>query len=207
MRRIAFFVEGASEMLFVEKLLIEVASAKNIVVNKTKIRGGGKSGKHPKRYAEVGATQEVSNEKFYAIIYDCGGDQAVGQRIKEEHQNLTDKGYHTLVGVRDVRPDFSRDEIELLRDGMQKVVDKSLVPVVFVLSAMEVEAWFLAEYSHFERVHPELTPDLILRELGFDPREFNPSDRENPAADLEQTYLLKGVVYDKFEVKKNYQRA
>ena len=43
MRRIAFFVEGASEMLFVEKLLIEVASAKNIVVNKTKIRGGGKS--------------------------------------------------------------------------------------------------------------------------------------------------------------------
>lgn len=202
MRRIAFFVEGASEMLFVERLLNEVASAKNIVVNKVKIRGGGKSGKHPKQFREVGAIREATDEHFFAIIYDCGGDHLVGQRIKEEHKGLTDTGYDKIVGVRDVRPDFTREEVGRLKAGMEGVVDKTLAPVVFVLSTMEVEAWFLAEYSHFERIHPELTPGLICEKLGFDPRTFNPADRDNPASDLERSYLLKGVVYDKYAVEK-----
>lgn len=202
MRRIAFFVEGAGEMLFVEKLLVEVATAKNIVVSKFKIRGGGKSGVHPKRMTEVGAVKEVTDEAFYAIIYDCGGDHLVAQRIREEHKNLTDAGYERLVGVRDVRPSFQRHEIDKLQLGMASVVDKQLTPVTFILSTMELEAWFLAEYSHFERIHPELTPELISHELGFNPREVATSDRDHPASDLEQSYLLKGETYDKFTVEK-----
>jgi hypothetical protein len=201
MRKLAFFVEGATEMLFVERLVSEVAEKNDVLVEKKKIRGGGKSGKHPKRYQEIDASKEATNEKFYVLIFDCGGDHLVAQRIKEEHANLTASGYEQIVGIRDVRPSFERHEIAELQQGMEDAVDKKLVPVIFILSVMEVEAWFLAEHSHFSKIHPELNPDLIRDSLGFDPRISKMSDRELPAQDLEQAYLLKGVHYDKFTVQ------
>lgn len=201
MRKLAFFVEGASEMLFVEKLVSEVAEVKDVIIRKTKIRGGGKSGIHPKVFKELDAEREATDEKFYVLIYDCGGDHLVGQRIKEEHAGLTENGYERIIGIRDVRPTFSRSDIPKLQKGMESVVDKTLAPVIFILSTMEVEAWFLAEYSHFEKIHPELSPDLIRHSLGFDPRTFVVADRDHPARDLEEAYLLRGIVYDKMAVQ------
>ena len=201
MRKIAFFVEGASEVLFIEKLISEVANSKEVYVTKKKIRGGGKSGVTPKRITEYEGVRELSGENFYVLIYDCGGDHQVASRIKEEHSSLTLAGYEQIVGVRDVRPEFEKKDVPKLERFMSSVVDKSLVPVVFILSTMEVEAWFLAEYNHYEKIHPELTSDLILASLGFDPRSFVVSDRTHPAHDLEQSYLLKGMVYDKYAVQ------
>lgn len=201
MRKIAFFVEGAGEMLFVEKLLSEVAEIKDVIITKRKIRGGGKSGKVAKFFTEVGAVREATDENFYVLICDCGGDHLVAQRIREEHVSLTASGYERIIGIRDVRPDFSREDVPKLLQRMEDVVAKNLAPVVFILSMMEVEAWFLAEYSHFERIHPELNPEMIEEALGFNPRTFTASERDHPAKDLEQSYLLKGVVYDKTSVQ------
>ncbi|MGO4003706.1 hypothetical protein ABVN23_21795 [Pseudomonas fluorescens] len=201
MRKIAFFVEGAAEVLFIEKLISEVANSKEVYIAKKKIRGGGKSGVTPKRYTEYEGVRELSGENFYVLIYDCGGDKLVATRIREEHASLTQAGYEQIVGVRDVRPDFEKVEIPKLEHFMHSVVDKALAPVVFILSTMEVEAWFLAEYNHYEKVHPELNSQLIMDSLGFDPRTFVVSDRANPAQDLENSYLLKGVVYDKYLVQ------
>lgn len=202
MRKLAFFVEGAAEMLFVEGLISEVANKNDVIVDKKKIRGGGKSGKHPKRFQELAGAKQVTDERFYVLIYDCGGDQLVAQRIREEHANLTVAGYEKIIGIRDVRPSFQRHEIQALQQGMESAIDKSLAPVVFILTEMEVEAWFLAEYSHFSKIHPELNAELINDSLGFDPRTFRSGERDHPALDLEQAYSLKGVVYDKYSVEK-----
>jgi hypothetical protein len=201
MRKIAFFVEGAAEVLFIERLISEVANSKEVYITKKKIRGGGKSGLTPKRYTEYEGVRELSGESFYVLIYDCGGDKLVATRIREEHESLTEAGYEQIVGVRDVRPDFEKAEVPKLEHFMHSVVNKELAPVIFVLSTMEVEAWFLAEYNHYEKIHPELNPQLIMDSLGFDPRNFVVSDRVNPALDLEQSYMLKGVIYDKYLVK------
>ncbi len=201
MRKIAFFVEGASELLFVERLINEVANIKEVFITKKKIRGGGKSGIHPKRITEYDGVRELSDETFYVLIYDCGGDHLVASRIKEEHSNLTNAGYEKIVGIRDVRPDFEKADVPRLAKVMSSVVDKALAPVVFVLSTMEVEAWFLAEHNHFEKIHPELNSQLIMDSLGFDPRTFVVSDRTHPSQDLQHSYSLKGVVYDKYSVQ------
>lgn len=201
MRKIAFFVEGAGEMLFVERLLSEVAEIKDVLITKKKIRGGGKSGRVAKYFTEVGAVREATDENYYVLIYDCGGDRLVAQRIREEHASLTASGYERIIGIRDVRPDFSREDVPKLRQGMEGVIQPGLTPVVFILSMMEVEAWFLAEYTHFERMHPELNPEVIEAALGFNPRTFTASNRDFPAKDLENSYLLKGVVYDKWGVQ------
>jgi len=201
MRKLAFFVEGTSEMLFIEKLICEVAEVKDIHITKKRIRGGGKSGKTPKTITEVDAVREVSGEQFFVLIFDCGNDRLVAQRLRDEHPSLTAAGYEKIVGVRDVRPDFTRDEIPQLERGMRYALKTSLAPVVFILSTMEVEAWFLAEYNHYEKVHPELTVDLVESSLGFNPRTFDSGARENPTEDMTNVYALKGVDYAKSNVQ------
>jgi hypothetical protein len=61
---------------------------------------------------------------------------------------------------------------------------------------MEVEAWFIAEHTHFQRIEQSLTVEFILDNLGIDIR----SDAEalpHPAADLNSIYELVGRTYDK----------
>ncbi len=61
---------------------------------------------------------------------------------------------------------------------------------------MEVEAWFLFEHSHFERIHPSLTPVLIQTGLGFNPAVDDMEQRPQPAEDLHQAYKLVGLAYN-----------
>jgi len=66
---------------------------------------------------------------------------------------------------------------------------------------METEAWLLAEHTHFARLHPQLSPDLIARELGFDPRNDDMQLREVPSKDLQDAYFLVQLVYDKSQAR------
>ncbi|CAI3808266.1 hypothetical protein GLGCALEP_05087 [Pseudomonas sp. MM221] len=197
MRKIAFFVEGNTEMLFVERLIEQVAEANSVHITKRRISGGGKSGKYPVSFTEVGAVKEVTSEEFFVLIYDCGNDALVAERIKREHPTLTAAGYEKIVGIRDVRPDFKREEVPRLERVMRMYLKTSLAPVVFILSVMEVEAWFLAEFSHFEKIHPDLTVEFIQQQLGFDLRSLDVSTREHPAKDLLDIYSLRGEEYKK----------
>lgn len=206
MKKIVFFVEGTTEMLFVEKLLTEIAEKNEIHITKKRIRGGGKSGRVKKTITEVDAVSDVGDEKFFVLIYDCGNDKIVAQRIKDEHQSLTDAGYEKIIGIRDVRPDFTREEIPRLERGMRMYLKTSLAPVVFILSAMEIEAWFLAEYNHFSKVHSDLTPDFIEASIGIDLRTFDSSLRDHPAADISNIYQLRGLEYEKFNAAETIDR-
>lgn len=198
-RRLAFFVEGKSEMLFIERLATEVAGAHNVVIEQTRVRGGVNV---PRSVETIQAAREVANERFYILIVDCGGDGLVKSRIIEEHQKLTDKGYEKIIGIRDVRPDFSRQEVELLKRGLMTGFNTNLAPVAFILSVMEIEAWFLAEFNHYRAIHSDITVEAITARLGFDPVSGDPSERDNPAEDLDATYKLAGRAYKKNNVER-----
>jgi hypothetical protein len=63
------------------------------------------------------------------------------------------------------------------------------------LAEMEVEAWFIAESTHFSRINPNLTMKRIA-DGGFDlsmPCESWPE----PANTLNQIYKLEGLAYKK----------
>ena len=87
MRRIAFFVEGRTEMLFIERLIEAVANQDQVLIEKQEVRGGGKNGKVALSYTTVGVTRPVTNEEFYVLIYDCGSEDKVKIRIAEESNN------------------------------------------------------------------------------------------------------------------------
>lgn len=112
-------------------------------------------------------------------------------------EGLIDAGFSSIVAIRDVSPDFEPSEVEKLRAGLRYKLRTKPVEVVFVLGVMEVEAWFIAEHTHFEKISPSLTPDLIKTKLGFDPRTDDLQQRTRPAEDLKSCYRLVGHTYNK----------
>ena len=67
MNRIAIFVEGQTEQIFIEKLLQEIAGKKNIAIEKTKARFGRMK---QRRYIPIEAFIPNTNHRFYALIVD-----------------------------------------------------------------------------------------------------------------------------------------
>ncbi len=197
MKKLAIFVEGYTEVLFLEQLLPAICGTHQVVIEHKKIKGGGKKSKIPKGYSVVKAAKHITNEQYYVLIVDCGGDKLVAQRVIEEHRNLTTDGYSKIIGIRDVRPDFTHAQIPKLEINLKKYIKTNLIPVEFVLSVMEFETWFLAEFTHFEKIDPSLNICLIKNSLGFDPSNDDMQLRLEPQKDLNNCYLLASKSYEK----------
>ena len=201
MRRLAIFVEGYTELLFVDRLIQEIAEKSKIAIQHRKIRGGGKKSGLSKRIVELQTPVTSSQQSLYFLIVDCGGESLVAQRIREEHESLTSSGYEKILGLRDVFPTFSHADIPKLKQGLRYGVKTSLTPVQFILSVMELEAWFLAEHNHFLQIDPMLTAEMIRSHLGFDPAADDMTTRLTPARDLVSAYNIASKIYTKGDAK------
>ena len=198
MNKLAVFVEGYTEAVFVEELIEQIAGRNRVLIEQRKIYGGSKS---RRRMRLVKAAKSETGEKYYALIFDCGGDKEVKTRILEEHNNLTNNGYLKIIGIRDVRPDFTYAEIPKLETNLPKDVKTSLIPVQFILAIMEIEAWFLAEVTHFPAIDPSITVQAIKATLGFDPANEDMQQRTFPSDDLNNCYAIGGKSYLKHNAK------
>jgi len=197
MNRLAVFVEGYTEVVFVEKLIEEIAGD-NVLIEQREIRGGSTT---RRTMGLIKATKPDTGQKYFVLLVDCGGDDLVKTRILEEHANLTKKGYSQIVGIRDVRPKFSHEDIPKLEANLPKYVKTSLIPVQFILAIMEIEAWFLAETTHFAKIDPAITVVAIKARLGFDPENDDMQRRLAPADDLTNCYAIGGKTYLKRQAK------
>ena len=187
-------MEGRTEILFVEKLLLEIAGSHLIQIDSFEVRGGASC---PRTVSLIRATKSASGQKYYVLLYDCGGDEPVAQRIRDEHVNLTNLKYSKIIGIRDVRPQFAYADIPNLEAALPRHLNAGLIPVEFILSVMEIEAWFLAEYNHFPKIDPSITVAAIQAALGFDPANDDLSNRGNPTADIDACYRIGGKAYSK----------
>lgn len=201
MRRLAIFVEGYTELLFVDRLIREIAEKSKIAIHLQKIRGGGARSGYTKKKIELQIPVITSLQSLYVLVVDCGGDQLVAQRIHDEHESLTNKGYEKILGLRDVFPNFSHADIPKLKKGLRYGIKTSLAPVQFILSTMELEAWFLAEHNHFLQIDPILTAYMIRSRLGFNPATDDMTNRLAPAQDLANAYNIVGKSYVKGDAR------
>jgi hypothetical protein len=198
MNRLAVFVEGYTEVMFVARLIEEIAGKHRVLIEHREIRGGGST---RRTMGLVKAANSDTGQKYFALIVDCGGDEQVKSRILEEHQNLTEKGYLKIIGIRDVRPTFTHSDIPRLEANLPKYVKTSLIPVQFILSIMEIEAWFLAETTHYQKIDPSITVEAIKAAFGFDPETDDMEQRAAPAHDLDNCYAIGGKTYLKNKAK------
>lgn len=200
MKKVAFFVEGQTEQIFLNRLVKEVLGNQDTSIILKRSRGGSS-------IPRVEITRGMSlarNPKYQVLIYDCGADNRVKTEILDNIRNLEQSGYDYIVGIRDLYP-MPIDDLPLLERGL-KYLPKKIYnefrkkpenPLDFIVVVQEIETWFLAEAKHFLKVDKRLTENFIKRNLGFDPYHENAMTRKHPAKDLDNIYRLVGKSYTK----------
>ncbi len=193
MKRLAIFVEGQTEQLFVRRLLCEIAGEKNVSITELKSR---MSKKGNRSFTVINATSDSPSAKYYVLIYDSGSDSQVKSDIVDNYDNLSRSAYEKIIGLRDVYP-VNISDIDRLERGLRYGVKTKPIPVNIILAVMEIEAWFLGETTHFTKIHSALTLDRITRLLNFDPTQHDVESRACPSDDLHNIYQLEGLAYTK----------
>lgn len=194
MNKMAIFVEGYTEIVFVDKLIREIAEKNAVLIQWRRIAGGTTC---PRRNLQIQAEGPNAGQDRFVVIHDCGGDDAVKTRMTEKYPSLANAGYSRIVCVRDVYPKFTYAEISALEKGLPIYVRTKPIVVDFVLSIMEVEAWFLAEYTHFPRIDATISVPAIVAACGFDPVNDDMQLRPTPADDMKDCYAIGGKPYEK----------
>lgn len=195
MKKLAVFVEGQTEQIFVKRLIEEIAGAKKVHFHL--LRGvGGK--RQPRRFLQMSTRESLNGPHggYYVMIFDSQNDGRVASDIRERYDGLVEKGYVGVVGLRDVHPQ-PRSAIAKIRTRMAYGIKTKPIKVEYVLSVMEVESWFMAEWSHFLRLDSRLSFDWISSVLGADPSVCDVEAIDRPALELDKIYSLAGIRYDK----------
>ncbi|MEG4808983.1 DUF4276 family protein [Microcoleus sp. F8-D3] len=195
-KKIACFVEGQTEQIFVEKLFKEIAGYKKISIETYKFQGG----KDNRRIQSL-KLSIVKDAPFFVLLYNCDCDSQVLSDIRKQHESLTNSGYEKIIGLRDLYPEplEKKQEIEKGIRGFLKPLQKIGVPISVILAVMEIEAWFLAEWNYFAKIDNRLTCDFILQKWGLDLRIIDIEQRAHPSQDLDEIYRLVSRNYDKSE--------
>lgn len=192
MKRLAVFVEGATDQAFMERLIAEVVGHNQVVIEVTNSFSSGVSASIT---TSMYTAQQV-NRRFYVLIFNCGNDERVVGAINERYARLVETGYDLIIGMRDVIP-LAIEEVGRLRAALQQKLVHGSLRVELVLAIMELEAWFLGEVTHFTKIDDRLTTQFILRERGIDLATIDVEAILRPARELDRIYRLVGRRYRK----------
>jgi hypothetical protein len=195
MRKLALFVEGETEVAFTERLLSEVANQADIVIDVTTI---GSIQRTP--IVQSPYSSRSSNPRFYALIYNCGTDDRVLTEIADRLDGLREGGYGLVLGLRDVFPETASRH-EALATAAHKLLSKAPIRAELVFAIREIEAWFIAEWSHFSRVDSRLTRTHIQSKLGIDVATVDVEAVPHPSKLMGQIYAIVSRRYRKGRFK------
>jgi hypothetical protein len=81
----------------------------------------------------------------------------------------------------------------MINDGLEAYT----VPTKIFLAIREIEAWFLAEESHYQLVDPSLTIPVVNSIIGFDVTAISTETLPHPSFILKQIYKSVGLDYNK----------
>ncbi|BBD54853.1 DUF4276 family protein [Planktothrix agardhii 1806] len=193
MRKLAIFVEGQTEQIFVREFLKSFASQHSISIEEADMRGKKKI----RTVTLIKHEPPNPETEFYILVYNSGSDEIVNSDMRELRSKLTNNGYEKIIGLRDLYPKNISEKATLERSFQSSLRNQPGIPIHLIFAVMEFEAWFLAEWTHFQKIDPRLTTDFIQQEFGFNPEIDNMENRPHPAEDLDLIYQRVGRCYDK----------
>ena len=191
--KVAFFVEGQTELIFVEKLLKEYFGEKNLAIETQRMRGGSNS---PITITRLSASNSSDETKYFVLITDCGGDTTVKSYVLDQRDSLIRANYSAIIGLLDLYP-RTQEEFHKYHYGLYFRVAQNPIPIDFAISVMEIESWFIGEYSHFPKIDDQLTIELINQNLGIDVTTMNYEIIDKPSETLNEIYKLVNKSYSK----------
>lgn len=169
------------------KLLIALANGKGInITGEKQFRGV-----FQQQYSEVD-----NNAEYEVLIANCCNDETVVTQIRDRYGSLSAAGYSVIIGLRDLYP-IAQAELGKAEQRMATVLPQGGVPVHVCIAVSEVEAWFIEEITHFERLDVGLTPAAILAATGYDIQSRKAENLEHPADTLNNAYQVAGMAWRK----------
>lgn len=194
MKKLAIFVEGQTELIFVKKFIEEIAGQQRVEFRLATIRGA-----LPSQLVQMSGHPQaasVTNRTHFVLIFNCEQDGRVKSTILDRYDTLTKAGYDLVLGLRDLYPTPLSD-IDKVKMGLRTRIPTKGLPINILLSVAEIEAWFIREHSHFQRVDPRLDVQTIASTFGFDPRVDDVERIAHPSDFLHKIYRLAGKAYNK----------
>lgn len=189
MRKLAVFVEGQTEQIFLERLIREIAGTKNV---RFALRNFG-------QHRIVNFRQIVpDNEeaRYFVMLYDCQNDGQVKSKIRDERENLEKAGYSVIIGLRDLYP-RTFDELPALERNIRYGLPTKGIPIHIVIAITEVEAWFLQNAQHYPNISVGLDPSTFKAAFDFDPFADSAEKVHHPFGLLAAIYASAGEEYSK----------
>jgi hypothetical protein len=207
MRKIAIFVEGQTEQVFVEELLKNIFGKTKL--NIETLQFSGKEGIRQIRI--IRSVSITSSTKYLLRIYDCHGggeNSTVKSDIIEQFPHLIRESFSYIIGIRDVYPLL--DIVKLKSMINISLPCNPILPVKIIFAVREIEAWFLSEETHYPKISSRISYETANEIAGYENPGIDVSkdDTEiifHPSDILKQIYMKGGTTYDKS--KKKVQRT
>jgi hypothetical protein len=193
MKKIAMFVEGQTEQIFATELIKHIFDKRKI--NIEQLQFTGKMG--ARKITIIKGTVAKQDIPYYFRIYDCHGggeNSTVKSDIIEQMVNLNREGFSNIIGIRDVYP---LTDIAALKKMLLYGIPRTAIPVNIVLALQEIEAWFIAEEKHYEKISPLLSVGVVNATTGIDIQKDSTALLPHPAETLHDIYHKAGFAYRK----------
>jgi hypothetical protein len=187
MKKIAFFVEGQTEQIFISEFLSQLFGSHKIVIKTHEMR---------KLCHNISIENFITDEskEYFVVIYDCGTDEKVKSDILDNSQKLQKSGYNCIIGLQDFfNPKRQKKGITVqqLKKGLNFGL-LQIIPTEIFLAVQEIEAWIMAEEKHYEAILPCFQLDNINAIAGIDIQTGNTEEIPHPALVLDKIYKAGG---------------
>jgi hypothetical protein len=183
MKKIAFFVEGQTEQIFVLELLNQLFSEHKKVIETRQMR---------KLHHNISIESFITDEpkEYFIVIYDCGTDSKVKSDILDNYQNLQKAGFGYIIGLQDFfnpRRQKTGMTVQQLKKGLNRGLDQEIFTEIF-LAVQEIEAWFIAEDEHYKSILSDVSFDIINSIAGINVKTEDTEKISHPSVVLNEIY-------------------
>jgi len=189
MSAFAIFVEGQTELIFIERLLFQIIGHQHLRIELQQ--------HHGRLYHEIGIRGAPPENSYHnVLLVNCGCDGKVLPAIEERANGLRNAGYDRVIGLRDLHPKQSDELYEIYKLIEERLASLPLLCKI-VIAVREIEAWFIADRGHFCHYNSLLTSAFIQQEIGVDVDQQDVEQIPHPSELLKRIYNLVGGTYDK----------
>jgi len=187
MKKVALFVEGQTEAIFVSEMIRHIFGE-----NETQIIAHNMQRMYYK--ITIDTFQTDGDRKYYFLIYNCGSDEKVKSSILDNYHKLQQSGFISIIGLQDLfNPQRKKKGID--DDRFQKSINDNLpqgIPIRIYFAVQEIEAWFIAEDTHYQRISSALTIDLVNSIAGINIQKDDTGKIAHPSVVLNKIYTAGG---------------
>jgi hypothetical protein len=186
-KRMAIFVEGQTEQIFVERLIKEIANEKNVHLESRSLSDD-----------KIISLETIPSgvKPFQVTLFNCENDEKVKSVILEVRPKLITRGYSLIIGLRDLHPNTVANLNEVKMRLAYRVPTSPPATEIY-LAVAETEAWFIQEKEHYAKIDPSLDYRQFKSKFGFDPENDSAEQILHPYKFLKSIYRSVGKAYKK----------